>query len=311
MNNIIENMSLYEEYLSDDEYESNDESKEEMKYVCKICKYSTKRESQYERHVKTNKHLNKKEEQQYNEDKIFQCKCGKRYKYASGLSKHRRFCINEKEDEDKIKLKDELIMELKGKNDLLTENIMLREEIKNMKVTNITNNSNNINNTFNMNFFLNETCKDAMNIFEFIESIEVTIDDLKYLGKNGYVEGISKLLIENLKQLDITKRPLHCSDLKREIIHIKDKNVWEKENKNKEKLRKVLLEISRTNTIALEKKYKEQFPQCMTDYKSKEHKEYGEIVHQAFGGNAKDLDFQNNKVIRRFLKIIEIPKKRI
>ena len=296
-----------------------EEEESVFKYLCKECEYNTIRESQYERHIKTKKHLNNKKE------KIFKCDCGKYYKYASGLSKHKKTCEtdlkNEKEKrciytKDDVEQFKDKIAGLEREKELLIENKILREKLSNKSVlnnsvTNITNNSNNnvsINNTFNLNFFLNDTCKDAMNINDFIDSIEVTVEDLKYLGKNGYVEGITKLIMDNLEQLDVTKRPLHCSDLKREIIHIKDNNVWDKEDKNREKIKRVLIDIKRSNTIALEKIYKVRYPQCMTDYSSKEHKEYGEIVYQNFGGDAKDIDFKNNKIIRRFLKFIEIEK---
>jgi glutaredoxin-related protein len=204
---------------------------------------------------------------------------------------------------------------------LLIENKKLTKQLTNKTTNNTTNNTNNTNNTtnnitnnttnnntFNLNFFLTNTCKDAMNINEFIESIEVSIEDLKYLGKNGYVDGISKLLIDKLQQIDVTRRPLHCSDLKREIIHLKDNNEWTKEVKHSKKLGKLLIEVKRKNTIALVGKYQEKYPQCLTNYNSKEHKEYSEIIHQNFGGKSEDIDFQDDKILRRVSKYIEIDK---
>ena len=174
---------------------------------------------------------------------------------------------------------------------------------------NIAINSNNISNTnnFNLNFFLNETCKDAMSIDDFLDSIEITITDLKRLGKEGYVAALTTLLIDNLKEIDITKRPIHCSDIKRETIYIRDLKGWEKDNSHKERLNRVLNEITRLNTIALQGIYQKAYPHCLTDHKSKEHKEYGEIAYNAFGGKG-DIDKLNQIIIRNLIKEIRIQK---
>ena len=146
-----------------------------------------------------------------------------------------------------------------------------------------------------------------MSIDDFLDSIEITITDLKRLGKDGYVEALSTLLIDNLKEIDITKRPIHCSDLKRETIYIKDLYGWEKENTHKVRLNKVLNEITRLNTIALQGIYQKTYPHCLSDHKSKEHKEYGEIVYNAFGGKG-DLERLNKIIIHNLVKEIRIQK---
>jgi len=323
----------------DDDYDSENEDNKDnnlvplnkYKFLCKMCKYKTIRESQYERHIKTKKHLNMISDKTHIETKVFKCDCGKEYKYASGLSKHKKNCILFSDEDicaendvknlnDKIyglqntvgELLEDKIAGLERENELLIENKKLIEQTSNNTINNTTNNTtNNVNsnnNTFNLNFFLTNTCKDAMNINEFIESIEVSIEDLKYLGKNGYVDGISKLIIDKLQQIDVTRRPLHCSDLKREIIHVKDKNEWTKEVKRGEKIDNVLMEVKRTNSIALQEKYKAKYPQCMTNYNSKEHKEYNEIIYQNFGGKTEDINFQDDKILRRVSKYIEINK---
>lgn len=191
-----------------------------------------------------------------------------------------------------------------------TTEMMLEIVKSNNSINNIAINSNNTSNNtnnFNLNFFLNETCKDAMSIDDFLDSIEITITDLKRLGKEGYVEALSTLLIDNLKEIDITRRPLHCSDLKRETIYIKDLKGWEKENSHKARLIRVLNEITRLNTIALQGIYQKTYPHCLTDHKSKEHKEYGEIVYNAFGGKG-DLDKLNKIIIHNLVKEIQIKK---
>lgn len=174
---------------------------------------------------------------------------------------------------------------------------------------NIAINSNNTSNTnnFNLNFFLNETCKDAMSIDDFLDSIEITLTDLKRLGREGYVEALSKLLIDNLKEIDITKRPIHCSDVKRETIYIKILKAWEKEDTNKARLTRVINELTRLNTIALQDIYQKAYPHCLTDHNSIEHKEYGEIAYNAFGGKG-DIEKLNKIIIHKLVREIKIEK---
>jgi hypothetical protein len=251
------------------------------KYFCQLCNYKTDRRFCLDKHLRSTKHLRNEENLKY-----------------------------QKENESK----DMIISTMKTQFDNLHNDIVsLKETINNNRQTttnshntNTTNNTNS-HNTFNLQFFLNETCKDAMNITEFVESIEVGIRELKFLGKKGYVEAISSLIINNLNKLDITKRPMHCSDLKRENIYIRTKHAWEKENKEKKVTNNLIEDVQRANTIAVQGKYQDEFPQCMTDYNSKEHKEYGEIVYQAFGGKG-DIDDLNKKIIRRIVKEIQIDK---
>jgi hypothetical protein len=296
------------------------------KFKCEKCYFFSNNRKDYKRHLITIKH----NEASTN---ILKCEnCNKIFKSKTSLRRHDKTCCIYSENdvkylkdtinglkntigglENKVgELQEDKIARLERDNNLYAERenkiLQLTEQLSNNNTTTNTTNINTNNNTFNLNFFLTDTCKDAMNINEFIESIEVTIEDLKYLGKNGYVDGISKLIIDKLQEIDVTKRPLHCSDLKREIIHVKDKNEWTKEIKRGEKIDKVLMEVKRTNSIALQEKYKAKYPQCMTNYNSKEHKEYSEIIHQNFGGNSKDIDLQDDKILRRVSKCIEIDK---
>jgi hypothetical protein len=166
-------------------------------------------------------------------------------------------------------------------------------------------NSNNTNN-FNLNFFLNDTCKDAMNLKDFIESIEVSISDLKKLGNKGYVEGISDLMISRLNDLEVNKRPIHSTDAKRDIMYVKDEDVWEKDEKDK--IKKVLWDVTRKETRALEGKYKAEYPKCVTDRDSKEHEEYWRIFYNAMGGKAGDVDELQKKVIKKIVQSVAIDK---
>lgn len=308
-------------------------SEKEIIYECKCCNYETNIKSNFLRHQTSDKHIERNSLNDMSTFK-FNCVCGKTYKGRDGLWRHQQKCItllqqkenNEKEDTTIWK---EMIKTLINQNNewqnkymelqkiLVEENKEFRDTIANIQSnkSNTINNFNNINNcinnnTFNLQLFLNETCKDAMNIDDFIDSIEISIEDLKHLGKAGYVEGISDLFIKNLEELDITKRPLHCSDIKRETVYIRDKNLWTKENDQKIRLTKVATDIARLNTKALQNEYQKTYPNCLTDFKSKEHTEYGKIAFEAFGGKL-DIEKANKKIFRNIMKVVTISKNAI
>jgi hypothetical protein len=176
--------------------------------------------------------------------------------------------------------------------------------------THITNNINNNNtNTFNLNLFFNETWKNAINMKDFIESIDVSIMDLKKLGNKGYVKGITSLMIDKLNELDITQRPIHSTDLKRNSIYIKDDNEWEKDEK--EKMMGILWDVARKETQALENKYKSEYPKCETDRDSREHEEYWRIFYNAMGGKGGDIEYLQKKVIKKIVQHVAIDKTKV
>jgi hypothetical protein len=184
----------------------------------------------------------------------FSCKCGKLYKYASGLSKHKTKCEylqNEDGYNDDIyniiptNNVEILLKALIEKNDsIIEENKELRNELKNLKIGNTMINSNNNNNSFNINMFLNEKCKNAMNLEDFVEKIKLTLEDLNFTKDNGYAKGISNVFIKNLNDMDITERPIHCSDQKRLQFYVKNDNEWTKD-KNNEKIDNTIEKVSR------------------------------------------------------------------
>lgn len=286
------------------------ETNEEETYYCKSCNYSTGYKYNLKLHLNTEKHKNTIEKEKEKEEEEQKKK---------------------EEEEQKKKEEEEEKQKLKQQNENNTEMILfVMEQLKNCQETNqkmmeqmnllitngIYNNSNNTNNTnnttsnshnFNLQFFLNETCKNAMNISDFVKSIEVDIPELKNMAKKGYVDGISTLILDNLKKLDITERPIHCSDAKRETIYIKEDNVWEKDCQQKERLGRVIRQISKLNTRALQDKYQKMFPTCLEDHSSKEHHEYGEIAYQAMGGRWRTED-ANKKIIKKIVNDILIEK---
>ena len=215
--------------------------KSSTNYFCKKCDYTTSRESQYTRHISTPKHKRiQNDTKKVRESSEHICNiCNKRYKYNSGLWKHKKNCKYEEKEEKDVDYKEiinTLLHEMKKKDEQMDKIIPL-----------IGNNNNNISNQFNINVFLNEDCKDALNINDFVKSLQLQLKDLDNTGKLGFVEGTSKIFIDGLNKLEITKRPIHCSDIAEETLYIKDNDTWEMENKNKDKMKKAIDEITDAN----------------------------------------------------------------
>jgi hypothetical protein len=255
------------------------------------------------------------------------CCCGKLYNTYSGLWKHQKKCnmfvsaqneiiniettdntINPIHSADFANLTN-LICELVKTNTDIQKSVI--ELCKNGTSNNVVN-SNNVNNvnsnnkTFNLQVFLNETCKDAMNMSDFVESVKLQVSDLENVGKVGYIEGISNIIIKNLKAMDVSKRPVHCTDQKREVIYVKDENIWEKEDENNKKMRKAIRMIAHKN-ICMLKAFREKYPDC-EEYDSKKSSQYNKIVYEAMGGKG-DNDYEKDtKIIKKIAKQVTIDK---
>lgn len=216
-------------------------------FECEKCDYSCSKKGDWNRHLLTRKH---KIVTNYdtNTSKTFICECGKSYKHRQNLHTHKKKCDyeekveniqEEKTEENELNYKDMFLV-------MMNENKELKGMMKEM-IPNIGNNNNSHNTQFNINVFLNEQCKDALNIMDFVDSLQLQLKDLDNTGKLGFVEGTSKIFIEGLNKLEITKRPIHCSDIKEETLYIKDNDTWEKENKNKDKMKKAIDRITDIN----------------------------------------------------------------
>ena len=238
--------------------------KNPKKFNCEFCDYNTYNKKDYNKHLQTLKHKKLSNSDtivtnsDINGDKSqinnFECICGKKYKYRQGLSHHKSKCMFKDKESITQKLSQEFVLDvIKKQQDQITE---LTNTIKNMApLINNTNNSNNtINNTqnnkFNINVFLNEQCKDAINMSDFIKSLHITIDQLDFTKQNGLAQGLSKSIIDNMSKLSIYQRPMHCTDTKRETLYIKDDNNWSKDGA-KEKLKNVINKASSKNYNAL------------------------------------------------------------
>jgi len=191
---------------------------------------------------------------------------------------------------------------------LLKQNSQLLEVVKNgTNNTTISNSNNHSNNkTFNLQFFLNETCKNAMNIMDFVDSIKLQLSDLETVGKLGYVEGITNIINENLKALDVTQRPVHCTDKKREVLYVKDENKWEKENESKTKIRKAIKHISHKNSKLIPV-FRDKYPDCGKSI-SKYADQFNKIVVEAMGGAGDNDTEKENKIIANISKHVTINK---
>ena len=287
------------------------------KFYCECCDYNTSKKSDYTKHLATDKHKNNENgskmvvngSEKSPKVAIYECECGKIYKYDSGYYRHKKNCpgVNMIISSDEPKEKELILMLIKQNSQLIQQNADL---VKNSSVitTNSHNNTttNSHNKTFNLQFFLNETCKNAMNISDFVDSIKLQISDLENVGKIGYVEGLSKIIIKNLNALDVTERPVHCSDSKRETMYVKDEDKWEKEDENNQKVLQAIEDIANKNSKMV-KEWKKINPECAS---SKSHKAdvYSHIMIEAVCSNN---DANNNKILKKIAKEVTIDKSKL
>ena len=306
------------------ETDSNFSPKVSPKFVCVWCDYKTCKSSDYKKHLSTDKHKKAtNDSKQVVNDSVFspkvsskfQCECGKVYKYDSGYYRHIKKCNGTQISSNMITT--ELVMELIKDNKELKKiiieqnstinNLVQNGAVNNNSHNNINNNNNNNNKTFNLQFFLNETCKDAMNITDFVSNIKMELNDLENTGRIGYVDGISNIIVKNLNNMEQHMRPLHCSDLKREVLYIKDNNEWTKETDEKPILTKAIKTIANENIKQI-KTWREKNPDC-TDSGSKKNDLYLKIVSNSMSGGSKEECEKNyNKIINNVAKETVIHK---
>jgi hypothetical protein len=298
-------------------------------FFCEKCSFITNNKKDYNKHISTRKHLRMTEGLPKNPEKpqSFFCNCGKSYKYKQGLWKHTQKCnyINKTNETNEIiennepssnivlMLFQEQIKENKEFKEMIIEQNKQNQELQKQLIelsgksnSCITNNIT-TNNKFNLNFFLNEQCKDALNITDFINSLTLKLTDLENFSKLGFAEGISKIFIRGLKELDIYKRPIHCSDLKREVLYVKDEDKWEKENDDKKKLKNVIHHISSKNINQIPEWVK-QNPTCK-DSDSKKNDVYLKMISNSMCGIDKaEVESNFNKIISNVVKEVIIEK---
>ena len=307
-----------------------------MKFECKKCNYITSSKKDYNKHLLTAKH---KKEINGNDWKSKNpvCKiCEKTFKTASGLWKHEQKCISKQESieepSQETANKSPIIPDMNVFIDLLKQNqefkeLMMEQSkqiqetqqenqelqkqlIEAVKVGQHIENQTNINNNnqrFNLNFFLNEQCKDAINMSDFLENMELDLEDLTETGRLGYVGGISRILVNKLQELDVYKRPMHCTDMKRETLYIKENDEWEKQANSKEKMTKIIGQVANKNCRNLPK-WAEEHPGYEV-FDSPENMEYMNMTQAILGGFSEEENRQyRDKIVRNVVKEIMVHK---
>ena len=292
------------------------------KYYCEKCDFRCSKLSNYKAHILTAKHeiLTNTYKQMPKKSNTFICECGNEYKHRQSLNNHKHKCTYNPEQNtalNTIEITDELTSQpgihsmigtlVKENQDfkklLIDQSSQMMELAKNSQ----TINNNTTNNTqFNLNFFLNDTCKDAMNITDFLGNMDVNVDELEYIGHHGYVNGMTKMIMDRLKKMDITKRPIHCTDVKRETMYIKDKDEWCKDTDELVKLRRILNSISMTNYRSVAN-WRTAHPQSEI-MDSREHNFCYKMM-RAILGDAEDEQIRlDNKIIKTFAKDLYVNK---
>jgi hypothetical protein len=313
-------------------------SKVAQKYICSHCDYTTCKKSSYDKHLSTQKHTNNATFNKSNAKVAKSCsqhiceKCNKTYNSRVGLWHHKKKCLVPTLPQEHIPLQDDmqlpnisttLIFELikqnqelknlliQQSNQMMEQNKTIIEVAKNSNVNNTINNTNNSNNnnnnkTFNLQFFLNETCKNAMNMSDFIETIDVQMNELENIGHNGYVAGMTDIILSRIKDLDVSKRPVHCTDLKREIMYIKDHNEWNKDTAEKSYLRKAISMVSKKN-CGKTMEWRERNPECL-EIGSQKYDFCFKMMRNVLG-DFEDIQIKmDNKIIKNLAKEVVVDR---
>ena len=296
--------------------------KSSKKYECVQCAYKTVRKSQFDRHLLTAKHHQLTlltEKVPKSSKSSFICEyCDKEYKSRVGLWKHKQLCSDEIDVQPTItntplkqpNLASNPIIELIKQNQEFKELIL--EQNKQIvelaqKPTTTNNHTINHNQKFNLNVFLNEQCKDAINMSDFLENMELNMEDLTETGRLGYVNGISRILVNKLRELDTYKRPLHCTDLKRETLYIKENDEWSRENDSKEALKGLVNKVANKNCKNIEQ-WRDEHPEYQI-FDSPHNVEYMKLCNIILGGLGEQENKQfRDKIVRSVIKEVLVNK---
>ena len=282
-------------------------------FYCEICDYTSCRKSSFDKHILSSKHrksilsIKSCEKVATTNNCIF---CNKIYKDPSGLWRHKKKCKelnipnhNTGDNKDTQQLT-ELVMKVVEQNQELTKQIIELSKTPHNSISNSTVNSHN---KFNLNVYLNETCKNALNISDFVSSLVVSVNDLENTSRVGYAEGVSNIFLNGLKQLDVHDRPVHCADQKREILYIKNNNEWTKDTDDKSMLTKAIKEVAHKNIKQI-CEWQKQNPEY-NDPESKQNDKYQKILFNAMSGSTKEESDKNyEKIVKNVVKNTVIEK---
>ena len=277
--------------------------KDTSKFDCLLCDFNTSNKTHFNRHLETKKHKQRSILTNTNDltqkNTLYVCECGKSYKHKPSLYNHKKKCVYKEKQMTVIEEKEKIEENINYKeiiNELINQNNLLQNTIKDL-IPKIGNNTINSNNKFNLNIFLNETCRDAISMDEFINKVQVSLSNLFYTKEKGIAEGVSNIFIENLNRLPLTQRPIHCTDVKRETIYIKNKE-WEKDEK-KEKTKEAIKKVS-TIQVKNINKFKDAHPNFMQNEKEKD--DYISIVRVT----TSDIDDKQEKIIKNICKEVYV-----
>jgi hypothetical protein len=297
------------------------------KYICITCDYSTNNKKDYLKHKSTRKHEILTNPNEFvpapepTESRKYSCKCGNTYKHMSSLCNHKKKCngsITSKDEdllsailsENNKSLNANLLLEIvKQTNEFKTLLIEQNNKINELASQNtmIQNNITTNNNSFNLNVFLNEKCKDALNLMDFVNSLQLKLTDFEETGRLGYVEGISQIIVNGLNQMDVHKRPRHCTDVKRETMYVKDKDVWEKENEDKSRLTKAVKMVADKNFQQM-LDWQKEYPDYAVN-NTQQNENFIKIMLAVLGGQTPEEDEKNKeKILRNIAKEVVIDK---
>ena len=289
----------------------------QTEFICEICQYKCFRKSDYKKHLTTSKHLNNDESlpKTLKTLKKYFCSCGKIYCFRQGLYLHKQTCNIELPTTETIQqsnASEELIKYLIKENSefkqmMIEQQNVIMEIVKNGTTHNTTNNTNSHNKAFNLNLFLNETCKDAMNMSDFLNQLQLTTKDLELTGQDGFAVGIGHSFVQGIKAIDVNKRPLHCSDLKREIFYIKEDNNWEKEDEKRGKLTKAIQKIAHKNILNIPA-WKAEHPYCRDQHHKDNDKFLQIMIESMTGKDDPNIMQEYDKIIRNVAKEVFINK---
>lgn len=274
-------------------------------FSCEVCDYSTQRKSSYDSHLLSAKHKKSINGNQNSANSAKTCNsvicelCQKTYKDNSGLWRHKKKCIIDVNSGEKQQPTDKELILL-----LIKENT----DFKNMMMKVLENGTNSHNtNSHNKSFNLNETCKNAMNISDFVDSLKLQLSDLIQVGELGYIEGITNIIVKNLNALDVTQRPIHCMDKKRETMYIKDENQWEKDDLRRAKMHTLVRKVANKN-ISLIQKYREKYPDCIKST-SRFSDQYNKIVIESMGCSGETNEYEKEeRIIRKVAREVFVDK---
>lgn len=275
-------------------------------YECDKCKYKTHRLIDYNRHISSYRHNN----ENYNfTDNKYECVCGNKYKFMSGLSRHKKNCLKYSESINNRNLMQLVLMQSQQTQQLINQmagQYGFNPQQLNLNTQNI--NTQNINNHFCLNIFLNETCKNAMSLDEFVDSIEVTAQDVERMEHLDYVSGITKLIVDKLTELTIINRPMHCTDSKRETVYVKVDTNWEKmSGEFKDRIVDAVKKVAHKNLKAISL-WTEQNPEW-SDSNSRINDKYLKIVLNSMSGSTEEEQLSNiNKIVKNVIREVIIHK---